>query len=622
MQHQEARDLRVGHAGLAREILVDLADAVGDQGDHLFLGGQIDVAAIRHALALGPVAHGFVVDVDERADLIALVAKAHSLFDLREELELVLDIVRCKHGAGVGLADVLGAVDDAQVAIGVQHPRIAGVEVAVGIDHFGGGVGALVVFLQHRHALDQHFAVVCDLQFNAGRGAAHAVELDGAVTLNADIGAGFGLAVELLQVDADGAEKTEQIRANGRTGGVGHANFRQAHHIAQRAVDQDVAQLVLQPIHCAHGLAVENVGAHAARQFHAFFEQPALGLCRVFHADRHRGEHAFEHARRCEIVGGADLAQVDVDRGGRFGTVDGEACGQPLREREQMVAHPCRWQVGDDVVFGVELIHLDRALGRSGKAGVRLAHALGCAGGARGVQNHRDVGRLDAFDQLFPCAGMLLVPLHAFLHQIFGADEAGRIVLAQAARVVIDDVADRRHGLAHFKQLVDLFLVFGEGEGDFRILHHEGHFAGDGVLVQRNRHAANALHGHEAQIQVRTVVADEREVLAALESQCQQPAGHLAHVACGLAPAPGLPDAILFLAQGWCVRSFGGVSQQQMGERCLHSCTYPVGEQMGLLQIAMSVSIKMLRMVEKTLTSMCLAADNFRVSPHGCNPAV
>src|SRR5256885_17003368 len=61
-------------------------------------------AAIGQALALGPVAHGLVVDVDEGADLVAAVAEAHRLLDLWEELELVLDVVGREHGAPAGLA--------------------------------------------------------------------------------------------------------------------------------------------------------------------------------------------------------------------------------------------------------------------------------------------------------------------------------------------------------------------------------------------------------------------------------------------------------------------------------------------------------------------------------------
>ena len=49
------------------------------------------------------------------------MAKAHGFLDLREELELVLDVVGRKHGAVGEFAHVFGAVDDAQLAFGDQR---------------------------------------------------------------------------------------------------------------------------------------------------------------------------------------------------------------------------------------------------------------------------------------------------------------------------------------------------------------------------------------------------------------------------------------------------------------------------------------------------------------------
>ena len=75
------------------------------------------------------------VDVDERADHVALVAERHRLLDVREELELVLDVVGREHRAvWRSLPDVLGAVDDLEVAVGVEEAGVAGVEPAVGVD--------------------------------------------------------------------------------------------------------------------------------------------------------------------------------------------------------------------------------------------------------------------------------------------------------------------------------------------------------------------------------------------------------------------------------------------------------------------------------------------------------
>ena len=500
--------------------------------------------------------------------------KAHGLLDLREELELVLDVVRRKHGTAIELAHVLGAVDDAQLAVGIDHAGITGVEVAVLVNHLGRGVRALVVLLEHRHALDQHLAVVGDLEFDAGCRLAHAVEVHLPVALQAHIGAGFGLAVELLEVDADGAVEAEQVRADGRARGVGHADAREPQHIAQRAIHRKVVPLVQQPVAAADRLAVQDVGAHAARQLHGLGVQPALEGGRVFHADGHRGQHALEHARRRKVVGRPDLAQVDRHGACRLGAVDGEARHQPLGHREQVVAHPGGGQVGNDVVSRHQAIDLDPALRRGDEGRVRLAHPLGLARGARGVQDDRHVLGAVAFHLGLPGAGVGAVPFGAQRHQLLGADEAGLLVVAQATWVVVNDVGDAGHRLAHLQQLVHLLLVLGEEELHLRVLDHEGHLGGHRVLVQRNGHATHALHSHHAHVQVRAVVADQGQVLPASEAQGQQAAGQLLHRLCSVFPGPGLPDTVLFFAYGRVCRALGCMFEQQLRERGLHSGSY------------------------------------------------
>ena len=98
------------------------------------LRGEVGVAGIGEAAPLGPVADRVHVDVDERADAVAVVAEGDRLLDDGEELELVLDVVRREHRAVGELAHVLGAVDDLQVAVVVEEAGVAGVEVAVGVD--------------------------------------------------------------------------------------------------------------------------------------------------------------------------------------------------------------------------------------------------------------------------------------------------------------------------------------------------------------------------------------------------------------------------------------------------------------------------------------------------------
>jgi hypothetical protein len=90
-----------------------------------------DSRAVGQVVALGPVAHGLEIDVDEGADLVAPVAECHRFLDVGEELELVLDVFGREHRAVGQLADVLGAVDDASGARRVEEAGVAGFHEAV-----------------------------------------------------------------------------------------------------------------------------------------------------------------------------------------------------------------------------------------------------------------------------------------------------------------------------------------------------------------------------------------------------------------------------------------------------------------------------------------------------------
>src|SRR5688572_21560742 len=57
VQDHEAVDLAPRELGIVRQVGVHLPDAVADQLDHLRLGGEVGVARVGDAAALGPVTH-------------------------------------------------------------------------------------------------------------------------------------------------------------------------------------------------------------------------------------------------------------------------------------------------------------------------------------------------------------------------------------------------------------------------------------------------------------------------------------------------------------------------------------------------------------------------------------
>jgi hypothetical protein len=94
--------------------------------------GQFLVGGVGDVVALRPGADRRQVDVDEHADAeVALMPEGHRLLDVREELQLVLDVFRREQRAVGQLADVLGAVDDLQMAVQVDEAGIARVHPAV-----------------------------------------------------------------------------------------------------------------------------------------------------------------------------------------------------------------------------------------------------------------------------------------------------------------------------------------------------------------------------------------------------------------------------------------------------------------------------------------------------------
>ncbi len=106
--------------------------------------------------------------------------------------------------------------------------------------------------------LNMHFAAVGDLHVDADIGFADRVGVDLAVRLRGNVNRGFGLPVELLQVDAERAIEAKDFRPDRLAGGVGDANARQAVAVLQRPIDQNIAERVEHSRVKRHRLAIEN----------------------------------------------------------------------------------------------------------------------------------------------------------------------------------------------------------------------------------------------------------------------------------------------------------------------------------------------------------------------------
>ena len=121
-------------------------------------------------------------------------------------------------------ADVLGAVDDLELAVRLEEAGVAGLDETVRRSAPRGLLRLLEIADEHARRLELHLAVRGDAQFDVRRGRADRVGAHRAVGLRGHIEKRLGLAVELLQVEAERAIEREQIGADRLARGIGDAD--------------------------------------------------------------------------------------------------------------------------------------------------------------------------------------------------------------------------------------------------------------------------------------------------------------------------------------------------------------------------------------------------------------
>jgi hypothetical protein len=267
-----------------------------------------------------------------------------------------------------------------------------------------------------------------------------------------------------------------------------------------------------------------------------------------------------------KVVGRADLAEIGHDRLGGLRAVDGEPGHQRLGIREQMIANPGHRQVGKDVAIAAHAVDLHAALGGGNECGMGLADAFRLSGRPRRVEHHRNVIVTALGDFAVENVGMVAVMDTPHFDQFLDVVQEGLRVVSHAAGIVIDDVLQRADLGHDLQQLVDLLLVLDDREADAGILHDEQHLVGHRVLVERNRHPAQGLRGAHHHVEVRPVVADDGEVVAAPETEFREAAGERPHALGNLGPGQGLPDPEILFAHRRSVGAIPRVIEQQARE--------------------------------------------------------
>jgi hypothetical protein len=193
--------------------------------------------------------------------------------------------------------------------------------------------------------------------------------------------------------------------------------------------------------------------------------------------------------------------------------------------------------------------------------------ALGVARGAGGVRDDGDVLGLALVDLGLEVARMRGSELPPEFLDILVGLEPLLLGPAQAARVVVDHEAQREQLALESDDLVDLLLVLGHDHADLGVVPDVGELLGDGVLVDGNGHAAQALGGDLGPVQARPVVADHGEPVAAGEPERGQTQGEIPHLLLILTPRPGLPDSAVLLTDGRTVSQVPCIALKQAGKR-------------------------------------------------------
>ena len=87
--------------------------------------------------------------------------------------------------------------------------------------------------------------------------------------------------------------------------------------------------------------------------------------------------------------------------------------------------------------------------------------------------------------------------------------QAGSVIVAQPARLVIDEIGKGRNFCAAGADLVDLLLILHHGETHAGMVEHIGHFVCDRVGIDGHGHRAERLRRREGPVEARPVGADD-----------------------------------------------------------------------------------------------------------------
>jgi hypothetical protein len=232
-----------------------------------------------------------------------------------------------------------------------------------------------------------------------------------------------------------------------------------------------------------------------------------------------------------------------------------------------MIADPGERQIGQRLVALVEMIEGHGVRARRDAALARQHHAFRLAGGARGVKDDRGVGAFACSDLGVDQGREIRIQFQrsaAVIDDVSDRVQIGMVVLAQAPRLVIDHLLELRDTFRNGENLIDLLLVLNGRETHLGMRQHISKLIRHRIGIDRHRNGAERLHGRDRPVKFRPVGADDRDGLAAFQSEPVQASGQRQHLVAHLRPRPGLPDAEILVAHCRPFAERARVAQEQL----------------------------------------------------------
>src|SRR5260370_1266272 len=160
-----------------RQVAVHPLHLLPDEVAGLGLLGEVRVGGIGDLAPLRQLPDVLHLDVDHGRHVGPVLTHRHGLLDVRADLDLLLHLLGRELGAVGEGRDVLGAIDDDQVTVRIEHGRVPRVEPALA-DCRGGRLRAPLVGREHARAPADDLTRLGEADLGVGKRLAHGAAPD------------------------------------------------------------------------------------------------------------------------------------------------------------------------------------------------------------------------------------------------------------------------------------------------------------------------------------------------------------------------------------------------------------------------------------------------------------